>query len=301
MREKGFTIMELMVGMAVGLLVLLAVTAVYITALRTSASTLDSSRLNQEMAAIMNIMANDIRRAGYWGGGAINFQNAADNPFTAVETAASAGDISALRVHSNGGSGTTYDDVTYDDDGFVSAASIGSCITYTYDVNSNDLLEDDEEFGFRWDGWPAGGWADYDNTTKQGLLLMRTSNNATGANGCLSSDGNWLAVNDVDEVVITGLSFDLLGSACYNASEPDGTNNDAVAGDADKTTNPEEFDCYAVAPTVMVAGPPVVEGNSTVESLQVLITLSAQLANDADVTFTLRQTVQIRNNLIRVR
>ena len=263
--QKGFTIIELLVGMAVGLLVMLAVTTVYITSLRTSATTLDSSRLNQEMSAIMNIMANDIRRAGYWGGGAANFLIAADNPFTVVG-------VSALGIHSNGGSGTTYDDVTYDADGFVSDASVGSCVTYTYDANSDTFLDndnngadgdsDDEEFGFRWDGWPVAGWDDYDDTTRQGLLLMRTSNNDSDPNDCI--DGNWLAVNEVEDIVITGLEFDILGSACYNASEPDGTDDDTVAGDADETLNPQEFDCYVVAPTETVTGPPLVAGNSTV-------------------------------------
>jgi prepilin peptidase dependent protein B len=320
--HRGFTIAELLIGMAVGLLVLLAVTSVYITTLKTSALTLASSRLNQEMSAIINIMANDIRRAGYWSGGAANFMIAHENPFGAVERAATTADISAPRVHDNGGSGdpADYVDVTYGDPGggsnnfAITGSSVGSCITYSYDAVAGktydvdgvtEIPADDEEFGFRWDGWPADR-ADYDSTSKEGLLLMRTSNNTSGPNSC--ADGNWLAVNEFsddfsDGVIITNLQFDMSASTCYNASEPDG---DPVGGasatiDADQLLEPTEFNCYAVAPKVTVAGPPLVEGHSTVESLQVVITLTAELANNPDSSATLRQTVQLRNNLIRVR
>ena len=217
-RQQGLTIAELLVGMAVGLLVMLAVTTVYINTLRTSANTLDGSRLNQEMAAIMNIMVNDIRRAHYWGGASDAFTCPTASPFVQVENAASAVDITALRIHNNGGSGTTYNDVTYDANGFVSTTandniSEGSCITYTYDANSDgeagddcdpadstgfdndntpeatDGDDDDEEFGFRWDGWP--GRDSYSSSTRQGLILMRITNNDTGPSSCGDDSGRF--------------------------------------------------------------------------------------------------------------
>ena len=341
MRENGFTIAELLVGMAVGLLVLLAVTTVYINTLRTSANTLGGTRLNQEMSAIMNIMVNDIRRAGYWGVAATNFNNAEINPFNAVEGEA-AGDISALRIHSNGGSGTTYNDKTYTG-GVVTAASVGSCITYTYDIredvdgdgviedatcsgddaNRDDgdtdcdlgILDNDEMFGFRWDGWPGKDTYSSSNC-RQGFLLMRSSNNATGPNNCIA--GNWDAVNEFEYdpartgdnrfkggIIVTNLQFSIARSSCYNASEPDGTDDGGVVGqDADALLDPTEFDCYIEAPTTgsdMGGTDGDGTGNSTVETILVDITLTAELADDPDVRATQTQSVQLRNNLIRAR
>lgn len=317
-KEKGFTIIELMVGMAVGLLVLLAVTSVYISTLKTSATTLNASRLNLEMSAMMNIMANDVRRAGYWGLAAANFMTPDINPFNAVEVPTNAGnldEISALRVHSNGGDGSdSYGDVTYDGSGLLTSASVGSCITYTYDVNSDGLVDDNEEFGFRWDGWPLDR-NDYDNSTKEGLLLMRTSNNTTGPSDC--AEGNWLAVNEFEHklvgatnlfksgIIVTNLQFDLSPSSCLNPSEPDGTDNDGDGNDAnndpaDPNYDPDEFDCYKVAPTKGTT-PGDGSGNSTVESLSVVITLEAELASDPGVRATQTQTVAVRNYLIRAR
>lgn len=273
-RQKGFTITELMVALLVGLFIMGGVMTIYVSMLKSSRSVLDGSRLNQEMMAIMTIMANDIRRAGFWDDG--DFQLAQDNPFNAVESAASTEDISALRVHDNGGSGTAYNDVTYNASKVVDVNSKGSCIVYTYDADKEDGLDndntpfatdgddDDEEFGFRWDGTPDDA------------LMMRASNNTTGPNKCGAGSGNWQSINDVDDIVITNLEFDLSDSTCLNATT--------------------ETDCYVSANV-----PAVGSEERTVEVRNVLITLEAELADDPNVKAFYQQTVQVRNNLVRVR
>jgi prepilin peptidase dependent protein B len=290
-RQGGFTISELMVSMVIGLLILAGVVTVYISVLKSSNTVLKGGRLNGEMTAIMTIMANDIRRAGYWE--AANFQLPTDNPFTKVFYAAgSQVNTSALRVHNNGGAGTGYVDVTYDvltdGTGKVTAASQGSCIVYTYDAEPGKTMAgtvevpaNNEEFGFRWDGTAADP------------LLMRTSNNASGPNICAGGNGgNWEPITEVSEIIITRLNFDLSTSTCVNASEPDGVDDNGDGIDADPLLDPQEYDCYNVVPDAL---------EHTVESRQVLITLSAQLADDPEVTYTLQQSVAVRNNLIRER
>lgn len=292
-KQGGFTISELLVGMVVGLLVMGAVISVYLGVLRTSGSVIKGSRLNQEMSAIMTIMSNDIRRAGYWGTGA--FSVASDNPFSQIyiTDAAARLNTSALRVHNNASG--AYLDVTYDDDttgqGRVTAASVGSCVVYTYDDLDTDnsgtvtagetgdgILEDNEKFGFRWNGAATDP------------LMIRTSNTAGGPNTCTA--GNWEPVTDPAEIEIMALSFDITGSLCTNASEPDGVDDGGAAGDAD--VDPAEFNCYNAT---FVAD----TGEHTVESRLVVITLTARLVSDPDVSYTLEQTVELRNNLIRVR
>lgn len=285
--------MELLVGMVVGLLVMGAVISVYIAVLGSSGTVIKGSRLNQEMGAIMMIMANDIRRAGYWGTAA--FTQASANPFSQVVVAADAADredTSALRVHNNGGAGTAYDDVTYDvlitGQGKVDGASIGSCIVYSYDDLDSDnsgtvtagetgdgVLENDEKYGFRWDGTAADP------------LLMRTSNTAGGTNTC--TGGNWEPVTEPSEIEITALSFDISDSRCINASEPD---EEEDGGNAAVLDDPPELDCYDVLPDT---------DDRTVESRQVVITLSAQLADDSEVNATMTQSVEVRNNQVWVR
>lgn len=77
-KTRGFSLVELMVGVTVGLFVILAMSAVYINASRGSRDSIQANRLNQDMRAVMDIMVADIRRAGYWGSAAAG----GTNPFT---------------------------------------------------------------------------------------------------------------------------------------------------------------------------------------------------------------------------
>ena len=64
--QKGFTLIELMVGLVVGLIVLSAVIYAFISTLRSSADIVNSVRLNREMANISDILVGELRRSGYW-------------------------------------------------------------------------------------------------------------------------------------------------------------------------------------------------------------------------------------------
>ena len=65
--QRGVTIIELMVGLLVSLIVAGASVAAYITTFRGGTDVLRSARLNQELGAVVDLMAADIRRAGYIG------------------------------------------------------------------------------------------------------------------------------------------------------------------------------------------------------------------------------------------
>jgi type IV pilus assembly protein PilW len=264
-RQRGLTVVELMVGLLVGMLVVAGVLSVYLSTLESSGSTLKSSRLNQEMSALLNIMANDIRRAGYWGNA--DFTNPQDNPFNRIDSTAA--NTTALRVHNN--SSGAYVDVTYH---ATLANRVGSCVVYTYDADADGTLDNNEKYGFRWDG--TGN-----------AIRMRTSGTG-GTNQCASNNDNWDTITDTSTTTITGLSFDLSNTKCLNVAEPDGEEDGGAAGTAD---DPLEYDCYTVTPDT---------DNKSVEVREVLITLSAELADDPSVKATMSQTVQVRNNLVRV-
>lgn len=76
--QLGLNLVELMIGLLVGMIVLAAMTHVYLNASRGSRDTLNANRLNQDLRAVMDIMVADIRRAGYWGTAA----SGSNNPFT---------------------------------------------------------------------------------------------------------------------------------------------------------------------------------------------------------------------------
>lgn len=120
--QRGFTLVELMVGVVVGLFVVLAASTIYLNSTSASRDSVYANRLNQDMRTIMDIMVADIRRAGYWASAATG--NDAANPFT-VRTSGAETDV------------------------FVSTTP--SCILYTYDLNG-DSAPAGEVFGFRLNG-----------------------------------------------------------------------------------------------------------------------------------------------------
>lgn len=118
--QAGFSLIELMISMSIGLLLMGGVLQIFSNAVQNDSESLMTSRLQHELRTSMAIMQNDIRRAGYWSNALPTF--GANNPFTAGNT-----DLAVL-------------------DG-------GTCILYTYDLNKNGTIDDDTEyFGFRLNG-----------------------------------------------------------------------------------------------------------------------------------------------------
>lgn len=80
-RQRGFTLIELMVALVIGLLLMLGLTTFLINNIRSNSDTLKAIRLNQEMRATMMLMSRELRRAGYWASTA-----SATNPFQTMTT-----------------------------------------------------------------------------------------------------------------------------------------------------------------------------------------------------------------------
>ena len=64
--QSGLTLIGLTIGMAVGILVLTGALSVYLMIVKGARDNIQQARLNQELRAALEIMQQDIRRAGYW-------------------------------------------------------------------------------------------------------------------------------------------------------------------------------------------------------------------------------------------
>ncbi|MEY3018720.1 MAG: hypothetical protein RL336_1855 [Pseudomonadota bacterium] len=125
-RQSGFTLIELVISIALGIVAVSMIMFFYLSTITSSYATLKFSRLNQEMGSLMSIMVNEIRRAGYNGNtpgdpSANNFSDEAQNTKLLV------GD-------------TEFD---------PSSAHTSSCITFTYDRNRDGSVDTDEYVGFK--------------------------------------------------------------------------------------------------------------------------------------------------------
>jgi type IV pilus assembly protein PilW len=120
--HRGLTLVELMVGLALGLLIVAIATSLLVSRIREHRAMLLEARLMQDLRTAADLVARDLRRAGYWGEA-----NAAvarhglgalqANPYTAMSPSSGASDAVSFR--------------------------------YSRDNTENHNLDSNEQFGFR--------------------------------------------------------------------------------------------------------------------------------------------------------
>ena len=121
-RIRGLSMVELLVGVAIGLLVAAGGAGFLASHLRESRSVLIESRLMQDLRTAADVITRDLRRAGYWSGAEAGVWAPAAsavlaNPYVAVEPSASASDSVGFR--------------------------------YSRDSTENQSVDTNEQFGYR--------------------------------------------------------------------------------------------------------------------------------------------------------
>lgn len=64
--QTGFNLIELMVASIIGMLTIAGIITFFVKTVHSNSDGLNEIRLNQELRALMDVMARDIRRSGYW-------------------------------------------------------------------------------------------------------------------------------------------------------------------------------------------------------------------------------------------
>ncbi|MDO9423974.1 MAG: prepilin-type N-terminal cleavage/methylation domain-containing protein [Methylobacter sp.] len=180
-KQSGFTLIELMIALVIGLIIIAATIGIYITTIRGSSDTIKFVRLNHDLESVMSLMTNDIRRAGYWAG-AIAGADSRENPFTSETT-----NVTNIQLR-NLAAPTT-------------AVTTGNCILYTYDANGDGVVDVNEYYGFRRNG---------------STINMRLTGTATDPADC--TNGSWEENIAGNQITITALSFSLDNSKCLNVT-----------------------------------------------------------------------------------
>jgi Tfp pilus assembly protein PilW len=96
--QRGLSLIELMIGLAMGLFLVAGVIGIFSTTLSDQTANLKSTRLNQELRTALDVMVRDIRRAGYWS----LATSAASPPGNLVPSTGSAGAITLNVVDDDG-------------------------------------------------------------------------------------------------------------------------------------------------------------------------------------------------------
>ncbi len=177
--QAGVSLVELMVGSAVGLIVIAAVVATYAIIARSGSEILASAKLNAELRAAMDMMVRDIRRAGSWTATLASREDGA-NPFTRR-------------------TGGLITDINIFDSGKVIEFSYNG----SFLGSANGTV-----FGYRM----------ADNAVKALQCNMATSPSTLCNTGAIVANG-WEKLTDDNNVVITSLAFQTTGSRCLNLTQ----------------------------------------------------------------------------------
>lgn len=123
-KMKGFSLIELMVAMVIGLFVAAIVATMYVSIIRANSTTVQLSRLNMDMQAALDIIAGDIQRTGYASGAEAALErDSAGNPTSSA--ASSAAHTAMFAAHDAGG---------------VAIDLTNTCILLRYDANGNGVI-----------------------------------------------------------------------------------------------------------------------------------------------------------------
>lgn len=104
--QRGMSLIELMVGIAIGLVIVAAALLTLTHHLRENRSLIVEARLMQDLRTAADLVARDLRRAGYWNQAGDGVWNAAANlpqvnPYTALNISDEAATFSYARSETN--------------------------------------------------------------------------------------------------------------------------------------------------------------------------------------------------------
>lgn len=297
--EKGFSLVELLVGLAAGLTLLSGVIGIFSATVGSTGYNLKMTRVNQELRTVMDLMARDIRRAGYWGK-AVNAGRPSGKLTPSAQTGAVTltstqnafapfgAQVAGLSILTGSGSAlisrfvsnTTIDATVVRDFASLSAIEDGYWMIsnpFTSVANVTDIAVSTAQTCIQYT-YDRNGDSVVDANEQFGFRLNRTTLeiHKGGAIDCTTGTGDWEAITN-DTIEITTLRFDNSDSRCINLSN--GSTN-CTPGAADY-----------VAPGA---------GDVLEWIRQIDITLSGRSVSNNEVARTLIETVRVRNDRITV-
>lgn len=290
---RGFSLVEMLVSIAVGLFLLAGVVMLFSATLSSQSNTLKTTRLNQELRNVIDLISRDVRRAGYWQlayatgqpAGNITLSNTSGNvtitssatPFseigaglvnrTLITSAGAAiitGYVNPSKVNAtvtrpfasttiNEGDWMISNLYTETGNDLVIAPD-DTCVQYSYDRDGDATVADNERFAFRVSG---------------GVVQMYPGTGTLP--NCLTGAGNWEnATSDV--ISIDELLFSDADTKCINTSDSDS-------------------DCKTVPPA---------SGDVLMQIRQLNITLTGSLISNPATTRTFTEVVRLRNDRVYV-
>lgn len=136
--QHGLSLVELMVGMAIGLFIVAAGVLGVTTSLQENRQLLLEARLQQDLRATMDLITRDVRRAGYWG-----------TPASGIPTPAAAATANPHAAITAGTPPTRPTIVLSTAPATNTATTAADSLTYRWDADEDGTLDSNETYAFR--------------------------------------------------------------------------------------------------------------------------------------------------------
>lgn len=276
-RQRGVSLVELMVGIVVGLFVVLVAGTVYLNTFYSSADSTRLIRLNQDLRAIMDVLTFDLHRAGFSGKAAAGIS---DNPF-----AYRSGTVPAGKLPTD-----------------IHISPDQTCILYSFDLDLDGAVGSNEYFGFR-----------YNSAAKQVEVLNQSGASPVSDTSQVADCAaySWQPLNLPSEVEVTAMTFSTEGSRCltfdptlFSPGSPTTfvqwqlTGNNTVAA-CDMTGAAGSMTPLAGAGHFSPAGATVTSAMTAwSEVREVVVTITARHARDTTLTRTQIETIRVHNDRV---
>ncbi len=188
--NNAFSLVELLIALAIGLIIIVTVISVYVSTTKKSRDLLLDIQLGEEITALSSLMLIDLRRAGFWQGAEPNSVNTADlstQPFSLINVDL-INDIAKYKLPF-----------------VININEKGDCISFAYDVAQDTLEQVDANdlFAFRL-------------KQQQVQVLKNADVNAFAHDSCANNAGRWMSITDKRFVKIKKLHFSSQNSQCFN-------------------------------------------------------------------------------------
>lgn len=303
-RQSGFGLVELMIGLAVGLIVVAAALSLLSTSMARSNDNIKMTRLDQELRQVMSMLSRDLRRATSWDPAADVVRVSLAHPLTLsgingnVTVTSSTGNLDAIGAKAVGGtlvySVREYDAVAAKD---VVTVYQGSITAYNGGSKSYSVT-----IGSAWpasvvvDGLPAGGWGilrPESSVTSSGTCLLIVYD--TNASGTYT---NYSAGPPETPNEFYGYRYDSADKAVETRTSGTGTCAPGGTGWENLTdNNTVEIIDFSVTDN----SPDVLSGACDTPGFFVgvrefTISITGQLKTDSSVVRTLQETIRVRND-----
>lgn len=280
-QQAGFGLVELMIGLLVGMIVVAAATSMLSTTMASSNDNIKMTRLDQEMRQVMTMLSRDLKRATLWDPAADVLRVSVSDPLTLsattgnVTVTSSVGNLGEIGDKAVGGT------LVYKNGSTVYRGSITAFSGGGYSVTINTAWPASAATA---DGVPAGSW----NILRPESTLVQS---ATCILFAYDADASGTYANSER----FGYRYDATDDAVEIRTSAAGSDTCTSGGTWENLTdeNTVEITAFSVtdnSPATLTAS------GFTIAVREFTISITGQLKADPSVVRTLQETIRVRND-----